>query len=93
MEYDPFCFQDIYKDLAEYDRKLSGFVSQPQVNMIAMKHQLPIPTNMLRLLFSNFCKEDNVDMVNYEKLIQYLARAQLGTAEAETLLQKSVNRY
>ncbi|XP_071799869.1 uncharacterized protein C1orf87-like isoform X2 [Asterias amurensis] len=93
VEYDPFRFQDMYKDLAEYDRKLSGFVSQPQVNMIAMKHQLPIPTNMLRLLFSNFCKEDNVDMVNYEKLIQYLARAQLGTAEAETLLQESVNRF
>ena len=47
---------------------------------------------MLKFLFSNFAKEDNPDRINYEKMIQYLARAQLGSAEAETVLQESVNR-
>ncbi|XP_038068511.1 uncharacterized protein C1orf87-like [Patiria miniata] len=92
-DYDPYKFQDMYKDLAEYDRKLCGYVSQPQANMIALKHHLPLPTNTMRLLFSSFGKDDNPDLVNYERLIQYLARAQLGTAEAETLLQESVNRF
>ena len=48
---------------------------------------------MLKFLFSNFHKDDNPDLVNYEKMIQYLARAQLGSAEAETVLQESVNRW
>ncbi|XP_022109927.1 uncharacterized protein C1orf87-like isoform X2 [Acanthaster planci] len=93
QDYDAYRFQDMYKDLAEYDRKLCGYVSQPQANMVALRHHLPLPTNTLRLLFSSFGKDDNPDLVNYERLIQYLARAQVGTAEAETLLQESVNRF
>ncbi|XP_072018679.1 uncharacterized protein [Amphiura filiformis] len=91
--YDPYMFQDMYKDLAQYDHKLCGYVSEAQANMVALRHQLPLNTNMLKLLFSNFAKDGHPETVNYEKMIQYLARAQLGTAEAETLLQESVNKF
>ncbi|XP_071952522.1 uncharacterized protein C1orf87-like [Antedon mediterranea] len=92
-EFDPNCFKDMYKSLAEFDHRLTGYVNQAQLNMIALRHGLPIPTTMLRLLFSSFAKGSNPDMVNYEKLLQYLARAQLGSAKAETMLHESINRF
>ncbi|XP_063963044.1 uncharacterized protein LOC129270964 [Lytechinus pictus] len=91
--YDPLHFKEMYTDLAEFDHGLHGYVNQPQMNMIAHKHKLPIPIETLRLLFSNFAKGSNPDHVNYEKLIQFLARAQLGLAKAETLLEDDVNKF
>ncbi|XP_030852122.1 uncharacterized protein C1orf87-like [Strongylocentrotus purpuratus] len=91
--YDPLHFKEMYTELAEFDHGLLGFVSQPQMNMIAHKHKVPIPISTLRLLFSNFAKGSNPDQVNYEKLIQFLARAQLGSAKAQTLLEDDVKKF
>ena len=35
--YDPYLFQDMYRDLAEYDHKLCGYVSEAQANMVALR--------------------------------------------------------
>lgn len=93
IDYDAYRFKEMYSDLAEFDRKLSGHVTKAQVNMMSLKHQLPIPTTLMRLVLSNFGHDSNPDLVNYEKLIQYLARVQLGTAQAETLIQESVKKF
>ncbi|XP_071490312.1 uncharacterized protein [Diadema antillarum] len=91
--YDALHFKEMYTDLAEFDHGLHGYVSQAQMNMVGHQHKLPIPLTTLRLLFSNFAKESNPDIVNYEKLIQFLARAKLGSAKAQTLLQANVEKF
>ncbi|XP_033108239.1 uncharacterized protein C1orf87 homolog [Anneissia japonica] len=91
--YDSYCFKDMYRSLTEFDHKLTGYVNQAQLNMIALRHGLPIPTTTMRLLFTSFAKGSNPDVVNYEKLLQYLARAQVGSPKAETMLHESVNRF
>ncbi|XP_071842950.1 uncharacterized protein [Apostichopus japonicus] len=93
IDYDSYRFKEMYGDLAEFDRKLTGHVTQGQVNMISLKYQLPVPTPLMKLLLSSFGHDSKPDLVNYEKLIQYLARVQLGTANAETLLQESVKKF
>ena len=35
--FDPYIFQDMYKELAQYDHNLSGSVSQAQANMVALR--------------------------------------------------------
>ncbi|XP_077981639.1 uncharacterized protein LOC144436671 [Glandiceps talaboti] len=94
LGYDSYSFQDMYTDATEFDTRLTGFINQPQMNMLCLRHRLPIDSSMLRILFSSFAKEDNPDLVDYEKLIKYLARAQLGsTDKANTLLDDVVNRF
>nr|XP_006817613.1 PREDICTED: uncharacterized protein C1orf87-like [Saccoglossus kowalevskii] len=92
-EYDPASFQDIYTDALEFDTRLTGFITLPQMNMLCLRHRLPINSSMLRVLFSSFAMDGNMDMVNYEKLIKYLAKVQIGSEKADTLLDEVLNRF
>ncbi|XP_070563731.1 uncharacterized protein C1orf87-like [Ptychodera flava] len=92
--YDSYSFQDMYTDATDFDRRLTGFINQPQMNMLCLRHRLPLDSSMLRILFSSFSKDDNPDLVNYEKLIKYMARAQLGSKDqANTLLDDVIQRF
>nr|CAB3226747.1 uncharacterized protein C1orf87-like [Phallusia mammillata] len=65
--------KDMYIELTGFDRHLTGFVNEAQLNLVAMRYDLPIKMSTLKLLLHKFRDRHETRSVNYEKLLQFLS--------------------
>ena len=46
--------KEIYKDICGYDHENTGLISENQLNLIVIKHELPLKVSTLRMLCHKF---------------------------------------
>lgn len=65
-------FKEIYTEMAGYDPRLSGYISEQQIEKCLQRHRVPVPVTVLKHVLPQFCSKENANMINYELLIKYL---------------------
>lgn len=65
-------FREIYTEMAGHDSRLSGYITEHQVETSLKRHKAPIPSTVLKMVLPQFCAKRNENMINYESLIKYL---------------------
>ncbi|XP_019645633.1 PREDICTED: uncharacterized protein C1orf87-like [Branchiostoma belcheri] len=92
-KYDTKKFKDMYVELVGYDRNLTGYVNQSQLNLVCLRHQLPLTGSTLQIMFSRFASPEDDESINYEKLLQFLSAAQLNKPVKQSTLSATVDKF
>nr|XP_008107569.1 PREDICTED: uncharacterized protein C1orf87 homolog isoform X1 [Anolis carolinensis] len=64
-----------------FDSRVSGFLSWAQLNHLLLKHEVPLQLPTVKLLFMKFANANAQELVNYEKLLQFLRGVAASTAQ------------
>ncbi|XP_063155924.1 uncharacterized protein C1orf87 homolog [Candoia aspera] len=62
----------LHEELKEMDPRKSGFLSQAQLSILLLKHDVPLQLPTVKLLFKKCSQANDQELINYEKLIQLL---------------------
>ncbi|CAH1243333.1 C1orf87 [Branchiostoma lanceolatum] len=92
-KYDSKKFKDMYVELVGYDRNLTGYVNQSQLNLVCLRHQLPLSGSTLQIMFSRFASTEDEESINYEKLLQFLSAAQQNKPVKQSTLSATVEKF
>ncbi|XP_078574324.1 uncharacterized protein C1orf87-like [Branchiostoma floridae x Branchiostoma japonicum] len=92
-KYDTKKFKDMYVELVGYDRNLTGYVNQSQLNLVCLRHQLPLSGSTLQIMFSRFASPEDEESINYEKLLQFLSAAQQNKPVKQSTLSATVDKF
>nr|XP_060629593.1 uncharacterized protein C1orf87 homolog [Anolis sagrei ordinatus] len=68
------------------DCRVSGFLSQTQLSHLLLKHEVPLQLPTVKLLFMKFSNANAQELVNYEKLLQFLRRGAASTTQQKQSL-------
>ncbi|XP_053238619.1 uncharacterized protein C1orf87-like isoform X1 [Podarcis raffonei] len=74
------------------DPRVSRLLSQAQLSHLLLKYEVPLQLPTVKLLFKRFSKANDQELVNYEKLLQFLMPvAASKTQQTQALPRKSQN--
>ncbi|XP_061486480.1 uncharacterized protein C1orf87 homolog isoform X2 [Rhineura floridana] len=74
------------------DHRVSGLLSRAQLSHLLLKHEVPLQLPTVKLLFKRFSEANDHELINYEKLIQFLTlMAANKIQQARALPEKSQN--
>ncbi|XP_036113327.1 uncharacterized protein C1orf87 homolog [Molossus molossus] len=62
----------LQKELKILDPVSSGFLLQPQLSRLLLKHEVPLQLPTVQILCQRFCRSGSLELVNYEKLLCFL---------------------
>ncbi|XP_078527915.1 uncharacterized protein C1orf87-like [Lissotriton helveticus] len=60
------------EDMNTLDPTGSGFLRQSQISLCLLRHQLPLTSPTIKVLFQKFAKLNDPELVNYATLLQFL---------------------
>ncbi|KYO36952.1 hypothetical protein Y1Q_0020950 [Alligator mississippiensis] len=67
--------EEVQRELKAVDPTFSGFLPQSQLSCLLLKHEVPLQLPTVKLLFERFSKANDSELVNYDKLVQFLRLA------------------
>ncbi|XP_062974207.1 uncharacterized protein C1orf87 homolog [Elgaria multicarinata webbii] len=74
------------------DPRISRLLTQAELSHLLLKHEIPLQLPTVKLLFKRFSKANDLELVNYEKLLQFLTLvAASKIQQAGALSEKSQN--
>ncbi|XP_072831876.1 uncharacterized protein C1orf87 homolog isoform X5 [Vicugna pacos] len=79
----------LQKELKILDPISSGFLLQSQLSRLFLKLEVPLQLPTVKILCQRFSRRDSPEMVNYEKLLQFLTVTALGDPQQSKTVEDS----